>query len=211
MSSRPADPAAAPVSARARDDVKTRGARRRLGEFVLHAPQTLRALVRADEIWLVVLAAAVGVASGMCVYAMSLVTNIGHEYLFNLQFGDPPLRLRRSGADPRRGRAGDRRPAGRADRAGDFALVERPHGGPDRSQRAVWRAHVAWRQPAGDGADGAVPTGLAPRSGWKPATPRSAPPWRPGSAVRSASVETICAYWSAAAPRAASPRRSRRR
>ena len=36
-------------------------ARRALGEAVLHAPQTLRALVRADEIWLVVLAAVVGV------------------------------------------------------------------------------------------------------------------------------------------------------
>ncbi len=33
---------------------------RRFGDAVLHAPQTLRALVRADEIWLVVLAAVVG-------------------------------------------------------------------------------------------------------------------------------------------------------
>ena len=30
--------------------------RRAFGDWVLHAPQTLRALVRADEIWLVVLA-----------------------------------------------------------------------------------------------------------------------------------------------------------
>ena len=33
--------------------------RRALGEAFLHAPQVLRALVRADEIWLVALAAAV--------------------------------------------------------------------------------------------------------------------------------------------------------
>ena len=34
--------------------------RRAFGDAVLHAPQTLRALVRADEIWLVVLSAFVG-------------------------------------------------------------------------------------------------------------------------------------------------------
>ena len=62
--------------------------RRGLGDVVLHAPQALRALVRADEIWLVVLAAAVGVASGLCVFAMSAVTQFGHEMLFHLERGD---------------------------------------------------------------------------------------------------------------------------
>src|SRR4051812_40853074 len=35
---------------------------------VLHAPQVLRALVRADEIWLVALAAFVGACTGVIVY-----------------------------------------------------------------------------------------------------------------------------------------------
>ena len=60
--------------------------RRGLGE-VIHAPQTLRALVRADEIWLVMLAACVGVASGLCVYAMSVITQYAHEVLFSLDHG----------------------------------------------------------------------------------------------------------------------------
>jgi CIC family chloride channel protein len=62
--------------------------RRALGEVVLHAPQTLRALVRADEIWLVVLAAGVGVAAGICVHLMTLVTQTIHESLFKLDPGD---------------------------------------------------------------------------------------------------------------------------
>jgi CIC family chloride channel protein len=57
---------------------------RPLGEIVLHAPQTLRALVRADEIWLVVLAAFVGIAAGLCVTAMSLITQTMHRLLFDL-------------------------------------------------------------------------------------------------------------------------------
>jgi CIC family chloride channel protein len=47
-------------------------------------PQTLRALVRADEIWLVVLAAFVGVGAGLCVTAMGIVTQFMHRVLFDL-------------------------------------------------------------------------------------------------------------------------------
>ena len=88
MTSRSASPASPAVPA-----LRERGrwagfVRRALGDVVLHAPQTLRALVRADEIWLVVLAAAVGVASGLCVYAMSVATQFGHEMLFHLDQGD---------------------------------------------------------------------------------------------------------------------------
>jgi CIC family chloride channel protein len=58
--------------------------RRALGEIVLHAPQTLRALVRADELWLVVLAAVAGVAAGLSVTAMSMATQFLHQHLFAL-------------------------------------------------------------------------------------------------------------------------------
>jgi CIC family chloride channel protein len=58
------------------------GHRRALGEMVVHAPQTLRALVRADEVWLVLLAAFVGLGAGLCVTAMSMITQYMHEVLF---------------------------------------------------------------------------------------------------------------------------------
>ena len=57
---------------------------RPLNEWVVHAPQTLRALVRADEIWLVVLATLVGVMAGLCVCAMSAITQLAHVWLFDL-------------------------------------------------------------------------------------------------------------------------------
>jgi CIC family chloride channel protein len=57
---------------------------RPLGDWVLHAPQRLRALVRADEIGLVVLAAAIGVFGGLCVTAMSEITQAMHRLLFAL-------------------------------------------------------------------------------------------------------------------------------
>src|SRR5215469_2469303 len=59
-------------------------ARRPIGDWVLHAPQTLRALVRADEIWLVVLAAIIGCAAGLSVIAMGEFTQRMHEILFRL-------------------------------------------------------------------------------------------------------------------------------
>ena len=58
--------------------------RRRPFDLVLHAPQTLRALVRADEIWLVALAAVVGVAAGLLVVAMNVGTQALHEVLFRI-------------------------------------------------------------------------------------------------------------------------------
>jgi CIC family chloride channel protein len=52
-----------------------------------HAPQTLRALVRADEIWLVLLAGILGVAAGLLVVAMNQATQLAHEFLFGLPPG----------------------------------------------------------------------------------------------------------------------------
>ena len=54
------------------------------GEWVLHVPQTMRALVRADELWLVVLAAFVGIAAGLSVTAMGELTQQMHRVLFGL-------------------------------------------------------------------------------------------------------------------------------
>ncbi len=63
-------------------------ARRRLRVAVAQVPQTLRALVRADEIWLVVLAAAVGAAAGGTVVAMSGIAQVMHHILFALPDGE---------------------------------------------------------------------------------------------------------------------------
>ncbi len=56
--------------------------RRPFGSAVLHAPQVLRALVRADEIWLVVLAAFLGCGTGMMVWLMTSTTQLIHQLLF---------------------------------------------------------------------------------------------------------------------------------
>lgn len=61
-----------------------------LGEIVLHAPQTLRALVRADELWLVVLAAIIGALAGLGVVVMEIIAQFMHRYLFDLP-GDAHL------------------------------------------------------------------------------------------------------------------------
>jgi CIC family chloride channel protein len=61
--------------------------RRPIGDWVLHAPQTLRALVRADEIWLAVLAALVGILAGFGVAAINVVTIFMHTKLFALPPG----------------------------------------------------------------------------------------------------------------------------
>ncbi len=66
---------------------KDRGRRRPFGEAVLHAPQTLRALVRTDEMWLVAVAAAVGAIAGLMVTMMTLTTFAIHEVLFDLPPG----------------------------------------------------------------------------------------------------------------------------
>jgi CIC family chloride channel protein len=56
--------------------------RRAFGDAVLHAPQTLRALVRTDEIWLVVLSAFVGCAAGILDVLMTEATQQIHQLLF---------------------------------------------------------------------------------------------------------------------------------
>src|ERR1700744_3995969 len=68
--------------ARRRKRMANRRPRRPLGSAVLHAPQVLRALVRADEIWLVVLAAFLGCATGIMVWLMTATTQLIHEALF---------------------------------------------------------------------------------------------------------------------------------
>ena len=58
--------------------------RRPLSSVVLHAPQVLRAMVRADEIWLVVLAAFLGCGTGIAVWVMTAATQYVHEALFGI-------------------------------------------------------------------------------------------------------------------------------
>jgi CIC family chloride channel protein len=55
---------------------------------VLHAPQTLRALVRTDEIWLVVLSAFVGCGAGVAVWIMTGTTQLIHQLLFGIASGE---------------------------------------------------------------------------------------------------------------------------
>lgn len=54
---------------------------------MLNAPRALRALVRADEVWLALLAAVVGVLAGFGVAAINLVTAFMHTRLFALPPG----------------------------------------------------------------------------------------------------------------------------
>ena len=58
--------------------------RRPLTNVVLHAPQVLRALVRTDEIWLVVLAAFAGFFTGFAVWLMTEATQLIHQILFHI-------------------------------------------------------------------------------------------------------------------------------
>jgi CIC family chloride channel protein len=60
---------------------------RLVGAWALHVPERLRALVRADEIWLAMLAAGVGVLAGAGVAVMNLLTEIMHQRLFALPDG----------------------------------------------------------------------------------------------------------------------------
>ncbi len=59
--------------------------RRPLSNVVLHAPQVLRALVRADEIWLVALAAFIGLFTGFAVWMMTEATQLVHQILFGIR------------------------------------------------------------------------------------------------------------------------------
>ncbi len=67
---------------------QVRRPRRPIGSAVLHAPQVLRALVRADEIWLVVLAAFIGCATGIVDWLMNETTQLIHQVLFQIGHGD---------------------------------------------------------------------------------------------------------------------------
>jgi CIC family chloride channel protein len=58
--------------------------RRPLGSAVAHAPQVLRALVRADEIWLLVVAAAIGVLAGITVWLINGAAQLVHQTLFGI-------------------------------------------------------------------------------------------------------------------------------
>jgi len=60
---------------------------RRLGDWLLNVPQTLRASVRADEAWLAVLAALVGALAGAGVALINLITGWMHGGLFDLAAG----------------------------------------------------------------------------------------------------------------------------
>ena len=61
--------------------------RRGLSDMAVQAPQSLRALVRGDEIFLVVLAATLGAAAGLIVVAMNQATQLAHEILYFLPAG----------------------------------------------------------------------------------------------------------------------------
>jgi CIC family chloride channel protein len=52
--------------------------------MVVHAPHLLRALVRADEVWLVALAAIVGALAGVMVWFMTAATQLIHQALFQI-------------------------------------------------------------------------------------------------------------------------------
>ncbi len=60
---------------------------RPIGDWVLHAPRTLRALVRADELWLAILSAGIGVFAGIGVAIINAITALMHERLFALPAG----------------------------------------------------------------------------------------------------------------------------
>ena len=59
--------------------------RRALGSAVAHAPQVLRALVRADEVWLLVVAAGIGVAAGIAVWLINGAAQLMHQTLFGIE------------------------------------------------------------------------------------------------------------------------------
>jgi CIC family chloride channel protein len=78
------DPGASDPLPPAARDASEVGRARRIGDWVIHAPHTLRALVRTDEIWLVVLAAFVGLGAGFCVTLMTLFSMQAHRLLFGI-------------------------------------------------------------------------------------------------------------------------------
>jgi CIC family chloride channel protein len=76
------------VKAKAKARAKAHGRTRRpFGDMVLHAPQTLRALVRTDELWLVALSAFIGCGAGVLVWLMTETTQLIHQLLFGISSG----------------------------------------------------------------------------------------------------------------------------
>lgn len=63
------------------------GALRSFARSIEHAPQTLRALVRADELWLTLLAALLGAVSGLLVVGMNTTCQFAHEWFYRLPPG----------------------------------------------------------------------------------------------------------------------------
>jgi CIC family chloride channel protein len=55
---------------------------------VAHAPQVLRALVRADEVWLLVVAAGIGVGAGISVWLINGAAQLMHQTLFGIGAGE---------------------------------------------------------------------------------------------------------------------------
>ena len=79
---RPMSPSPSSSSTASAANARENRARLPWADLATLVPQALRSLVRADEIWLVVLAAGVGLGSGLVVVAMSLATQMMHHVLF---------------------------------------------------------------------------------------------------------------------------------
>ena len=67
---------------------KGKHARQMWDDLAAYVPVALRGMVRADEIWLVVLAAFVGIGAGFVVVGMSVTTQMMHKVLFALEPGE---------------------------------------------------------------------------------------------------------------------------
>ncbi len=66
------------------DHATVKRPRRALGSAVAHAPQVLRALVRADEVWLLVVAAGIGAIAGVAVWLINEAAQLFHQNLFGI-------------------------------------------------------------------------------------------------------------------------------
>ena len=82
----PATPGESAVQGPARHGrrVPARRSKRPLSNVVLHAPQVLRAMVRADEIWLLVLSACTGCIAGVAVWLITMAAQLFHQILFGI-------------------------------------------------------------------------------------------------------------------------------
>ncbi len=83
-----AAPLPTPPSAMSIDHITANEPARLLARFPLAVPDRLRALVRGSEVWLVVLAAIVGLIAGCVVAIMNLSVGILHRLLFGIAAGD---------------------------------------------------------------------------------------------------------------------------